>query len=760
MSISGTIRTLHVDDDPSLGDLTAEFLEQEQDNLEVVTETRASEAIERLERNEDSIDCIVSDYEMPGMDGLEFLEAVREIDEELPFILFTGKGSEEIAADAITEGVTDYLQKGGTEQYVVLANRVRNSVEQYQAARVEKRLREIADETNDVLWMFSADGEPLFVNSTVDDVIGISRPQLHEDPRQFLEVVHPDDRATVEHATDRLLDGESVELEHRIVRDDDQRWVQVQAQPLYEEESVDRIVGFTRDITDRKERELSLERSRERLRVLFEEAPDQIAIHDRKGNVLDVNKQNVSNLGYSRSELTAMNVADYEVGYDRDELLEMWNAMKVGETVKGEGRHERKDGSTFPVEVWVNKIQIDGEPRYIAQARDITDRKERERELRRTSERYRSLFENNPLVLWEEDLSAAKAYVDRLAARTDDLEAYLEKHPDELQHILEKVDVIDVNQNAVDYYRADTKEDLLADIGQLQTPESMETNRRMWAAIADGKTEFRGESVAQRLDGTTRHQLIEMKVPEIHTDDYSRVYIIGTDITEQKEREQKLQRQSEQFDNCSSAVTQYLETVLEDIDPEIDRLQQETDHQSMKRTKRNLDGLKALIEDVQTFGQSDTIDEVRSIEVGKITANCWEELETKQATLDLRTELTVDADPGLLRQLFEELLTNSVIHGGDDVTIAIGDLDGEEGFYIEDNGNGIPEDDRESVFTIGYSTVSHHQSAGTGLSAGTGYGLPIVEEVVTAHGWEIEVFESDTAGVRTEIIVDSPEAKE
>lgn len=78
------------------------------------------------------VDCIISDYQMPTTDGLEFLQIVREKHPDLPFILFTGKGSEEIASEAIAAGVTDYMQKGGgSDQYEVLSNRVQNAVEQY-----------------------------------------------------------------------------------------------------------------------------------------------------------------------------------------------------------------------------------------------------------------------------------------------------------------------------------------------------------------------------------------------------------------------------------------------------------------------------------------------------------------------------------------------------------------------------------------------------------------------------------------------------
>jgi PAS domain S-box-containing protein len=127
-----TIAVLHVDDEPSISEITAEMLEAEDDRFEVETAQEPAAGLERLA--EGGIDCIVSDYQMPGRTGIEFLEAVRERHGQLPFILYTGEGSEAVAADAIAAGVTDYLQKEvGTSQYTVLANRIANAVEQRRA---------------------------------------------------------------------------------------------------------------------------------------------------------------------------------------------------------------------------------------------------------------------------------------------------------------------------------------------------------------------------------------------------------------------------------------------------------------------------------------------------------------------------------------------------------------------------------------------------------------------------------------------------
>jgi CheY-like chemotaxis protein len=122
------VRVLHVDDEESFAELAATFLERENDAFEVETATTGAAALDRLAAGD--VDCVISDYAMPRMDGLELLEAVREAHGDLPFVLLTGKGGEAVAAEAVSAGVTEYFRKeSGTEQYAVLANRIAGVVE-------------------------------------------------------------------------------------------------------------------------------------------------------------------------------------------------------------------------------------------------------------------------------------------------------------------------------------------------------------------------------------------------------------------------------------------------------------------------------------------------------------------------------------------------------------------------------------------------------------------------------------------------------
>ncbi len=146
----GRIQILLVDDDRDFVTLASTLLETESERIETVTETSPKAALERIDF--DGIDCIVSDYRMPEMDGLEFLETVREEHPDLPFILFTGRGDERIAEQAISAGVSDYIVKDGSaEQYAVSANRIENLVMQYRTRQQALRQQTLDTLTQAVL---------------------------------------------------------------------------------------------------------------------------------------------------------------------------------------------------------------------------------------------------------------------------------------------------------------------------------------------------------------------------------------------------------------------------------------------------------------------------------------------------------------------------------------------------------------------------------------------------------------------------------
>ncbi len=169
------IRVLLVDDERDLADMAALFLEREHDALETDAVTNPGDALARLKA--DDFDCVVSDYDMPTMNGLELLDAVRDDHPELPFVLFTGKGSEEIASEAISAGVSGYLQKeSGVDQYTVLANVVANAVEKYRTERAlhesERRFEAVFNDPFSFIGLLETNGTVIAVNQTALDAVG------------------------------------------------------------------------------------------------------------------------------------------------------------------------------------------------------------------------------------------------------------------------------------------------------------------------------------------------------------------------------------------------------------------------------------------------------------------------------------------------------------------------------------------------------------------------------------------------------------
>ena len=136
------IQVLLVDDDQDFGTLASTLLESESDRIETTTETDPQAVLDEIDL--DGVDCIVSDYRMPELNGIELLEAVREEYPQLPFILFTGKGSESVAQTAMAAGVSDYIVKDGSPgQYAISANRIENLVEQYRTRQQAARQRRL-----------------------------------------------------------------------------------------------------------------------------------------------------------------------------------------------------------------------------------------------------------------------------------------------------------------------------------------------------------------------------------------------------------------------------------------------------------------------------------------------------------------------------------------------------------------------------------------------------------------------------------------
>lgn len=217
--------------------------------------------------------------------------------------------------------------------------------------------------------------------------------------------------------------------------------------------------------------------------------------------------------------------------------------------------------------------------------------------------------------------------------------------------------------------------------------------------------------------------------------------VVLRDVTEQHQRELQLRRQTEQLDAFASTVSHDLRNPLTVAQGYLEFAQQDTvDDDAFEKVETAHDRMAAIIDDVLTLSkQGKRIDDPEPVSLRAVAEHAWGSVETEAATLSVDGDLTVRADAAMLRRVFENLYRNAVEHGESSVHVRVGTT--EDGFFVEDDGPGIPADERESVLEAGVTTNRH----------GTGYGLQIVDSVVGAHGWALTITEGTTGGARFEM---------
>jgi len=610
------IRVLHVDDDLPYAETTAAFLERKRAEFDIETATSASEGLRLLET--ESVDCIVSDYEMPGENGIEFLESVREDYPDLPFILYTGRGSEAVAGDAISAGVTDYLQKtSDTSHYALLANRIVNAVEQSRSQR-------------------------------------------------------------------------------------------------------------------------ALEASKDRLSLFIDQSPLGFVEYNQDFEIVRVNDTLTEMFGYTETELLGETWEIFVSSKSYDDVDEVTSALsEASGGYHSVNENVRKDGDRIVVE-WHNRIVTDDSGDVVtifSHCQDVTERIEHEQNLAQLRDFFAEAEELGDLGAWEFDesgMSTWTAGTRRIHEVDDDFDPTVEDglsfyHPDDRETVADAVDAA------------------------LEDGEPYDLEVRLITATGDCRwVRTHGKRVEDGEKRTVRGFI--------------------QDITEQKERERRLRVQNERLESFASVVSHDLQGPLTVAQGHLELAQQEVTSDHLDSIDSAHERMQTLIDDILTLardGREATTTEPVSLQTA--ASACWETIGTENGTLVTDTDSVVVADPRRLQRLLENLFRNSVTHAStpslsrmqensveqgsagssmqsdsaddDGVTVTVGDIDDANGFYVADDGPGIPEDERDTVFEAGYSTASE----------GTGFGLAIVTDIAAVHGWDVSVTDSESGGARFEI---------
>ncbi|WP_144798192.1 hybrid sensor histidine kinase/response regulator [Halorubrum depositum] len=439
------IDVLHVDDDPSVLDLAEAYLERELDAVAVTGVTSASDALDALDG--ERFDCIVSDYDMPGTDGLEFFERLRETDRSIPFVLYTGKGSEEIASQALNAGVTGYFQKGGPEQLRRLANRVRQAVDEHRTREIADRYSTVIDALGYPVYVVDETGVFRFVNEPFAELTGYDREEIVGSEPSLIK----DDEAVAE-AENRLgtiLSGSGPDVQRFRVD-----IAPKEGEPIpcrdhmaalpYEGDCFEGSVGILRDVSDEVERREELETKTRAL----DEAPVGITITDpdRPDNpMVYVNDRFVGMTGYDRDEAVGVNCRFLQ-GADTDEasVARLREAIDAEEPTSVELLNYRKDGTEFWNRVSIAPIRDAGGrvSEWVGFQEDITAFKEREAALERQNERLDSFASivshdlRNPLNVAQGRVDLARTTADEGAEHLDAAADALDRIGSIVEHTL------------------------------------------------------------------------------------------------------------------------------------------------------------------------------------------------------------------------------------------------------------------------------------------------------------------------------------
>lgn len=627
--VSG-VTVLCVDDEPSYADLIATHLERNDELIDATGVTSATDGLSYLD--EHNVDCIISDYDMPGTDGLEFLETVRARDPDMPFLLFTSQGSEALASEAVSAGVTDYIQKShGTQQYAVLAKRVRNAVERVRAKATadatQARTKRILDATSDAVLVSVADTVVYANPAAVDLFSAADSDELRDRP--LTDLVEPTADGGVETVERVVEDDQTAGQARRMIRTLAGNSVQASITACdVTWDGDDGTVSVISDRSDTDEREHRLE-----------------ALHEATRHLMAAEVHNeVAGIGVNAAaEIIGLDANAVHLINDDGQLEPVAATASARELVGDIPTFEQGDSIAW-------RVYERGEATAVPDVRLEEDVQNPETPIR--SELYLPLGEHGLLI-------AASATVD-----------------------------------------AFNESDIVA-----------------------------GRVLAANM---------EAALAAVERDKQLR------------DREQELSTQNDRLEQFATVVSHDLRNPLNVAIGRLGALKEECDDDNIAAIEQALDRMQALIDDLLLLARTgDSITEMETVALGTAVEDCWEVVETGDAALVVDTDRKVQADMTRLKQLLENLLRNAIEHSAADsrrqssetdkhgspgVTVTISEIPG--GFAVSDDGPGIPDADRETVFESGYSTTTD----------GTGFGLSIVSQIAAAHGWTVTLTESDAGG--------------
>jgi len=456
------------------------------------------------------------------------------------------------------------------------------------------------------------------------------------------------------------------------------------------------------------------------------------------GNLVRWNETLSSVTGYVDAEISRMDAVDFFPEEEREKISDAVERVIEKGMATVESSVLTKRGDTIHHEFTGARLtNHEGEVIGLAGiGRDITHRKEREQELKESKRKLQAVLDSVDAAIWIRDTKSRFSLVNQAFCdlfEIDDETEVVGKRPEELlpEEVASQFREND-RKTIENGHRTEIEE-------KVRTPHGTRTYLTRITPLFDER---------DRVYGTCG---------------------IASDITELKEYEERLERQKENLDEFASLVSHDLRNPLSIFQGYLEKAEETGDTEDFAKCREAVDRMDALIDDLLSLSRNASGTEgVKTLSLTEVAERTWRETRTPNAELRLGEDATVVADEGQMRQLLKNLFRNSVEHGPtsdeqrdhhetvrqtpkagatqsdateDSVTVKVTGIHEGNGFRVEDDGKGIPDDERDRVFEPGHS----------GDEDGTGLGLRVVKQVVDAHGWDVTVTESEEGGAAFEI---------
>ncbi|MFB6121336.1 MAG: ATP-binding protein [Halobacteriaceae archaeon] len=677
----------------------------------------ATTAVERDDA--ERFDCVVTRYDLPDADGISLLETLRAGDAARPVVLCATDGTEALAEAAAAANATDYLRLDVADRSDGIARRIWAAVERGHTD-ADDRVRATLDVAPDPI-LVSVDGTVVFANwaavtllgaDAADDVTGRAVATILD-----ADALGAGPGLDVTHGTLRTLDGrtESATVTARRIE-----W-----------NGTDAVVAVVGD----------------------DEATADRATDDRSSRtVIDRMSEAVIELDADWRFTTVDETAEDIYGTDGTDLLGrvIWDVFpdavgtqfhetyqRVMETREAETIEEYYEGLDAWFRVHVYPAADGGLSIYFD---DISEDKERERVLRRmydvSADRTRSFEEqvDELLALGCETLGTDYGTLSRIEG--DEYVFEVVRAPDDS---LSAGDTVPLSETNCERTAATEETLVLANIEE-EAPSlaSRAGNRDLGVACYLGAPVVLDDGVY----GTFCFYDDEVREGGFSEWEITLVDLMSQWVSAELARQrttEALAEQNERLEEFASIVSHDLRNPLNVAEGRLALAREDRDDEDLAAVQEAHEQMRALIEDLLTLArEGEESVETTPLALDVAAREAWTTVDDSAATLVVDTDRVIHADEAATRRLLTNLFRNAVEHAGPDVTVTVGALDG--GFYVADDGPGVPAEDRDAVFEAGFTTAD----------AGTGFGLRIVKRVAESHGWSVTLAESDAGGVRFE----------